>query len=70
MFYTKDKHMNWPLYKLVLSLFSLEIQNTFGEEMMANPNMKFTDISQSFKDTYGQVIEEEVEDNTARLTAD
>ena len=48
MFYIEDKHMNRALCKLFLSLVSPEIQRTFEEEMMANPNMKFKDMANSF----------------------
>jgi hypothetical protein len=36
---------------------------------MANPNMKFKDMCQSFWETDATVIEEEVKDNKDRLTA-
>ena len=36
--------------------------------MMANPNMKFKNMCDSFWSTYGRVTEEEVKDNTDRLT--
>ena len=68
MFYIKDKHMNRALCKLFLSLVSPEIQRTFEEEMMANPNMKFKDMATSFWGTYGRVTKEEVKDNKDRLT--
>ena len=44
VFYIEDKHMNQALYTLFLSLFSQDIQQTFEEELMANPNMKFKDM--------------------------
>ena len=68
MFYIEDKHMDRALCKLFLSLVSPEIQRTFEEEMMANPNMKFEDMAASFWGTYGRVTEEEVKDNKDRLT--
>jgi hypothetical protein len=68
MFYIEDKHMNRALCKLFLSLVSVEIQRTFEEEMMANPNMKFKDMADNFWATYGTVTEEEVKDNKDRLT--
>jgi hypothetical protein len=61
--------MNRMLRKLFLFLFSLEIQQTFEEELMANPNMKFKDMCQSFWETDATVTEEEVKDNKDRLTA-
>ena len=54
--------------KVFLSFFSPEIQTTFEEEMIANPNMKFKDMTNSFWRTYGRVNKEEVKDNTDRLT--
>ena len=60
--------MNQALCKLFLSLVSPETQRTFEEEMMANPNMKFKDMADNFRGTYGRVTEEEVKDNKDRLT--
>ena len=68
IFYIEDKHMNRALCKLFLSLVSPEIQRTFGEEMVANPNMKFKDMTDTFWGTYGRVTEEEVKDIKDRLT--
>ena len=68
MFCIEDKHMNRALCKLFLSLVSPEIQRTFEEEMMANPNMKFKDMTDSFGGTYRRVTKEEVKDNKDRLT--
>ena len=68
MFYIEDKHMNRALCKLFLSLVLPEIQGTFKEEMMTNPNMKFKDMTNSFGGTYGRVTKEEVKDNKNRLT--
>ena len=58
MFYIEDKHTNRALCKLFLSLVSPEIQRTFEEEMMANPNMKFKDMTDGFWGTYDRVTEE------------
>jgi hypothetical protein len=69
MFYIKDKYMNPALRNLFIFLFSQEIQQTFGEELMANPYMKFKDMCQNFWDTYGRVTKEEVNNNKDRLTA-
>ena len=60
-FYIEDKHMNQALCKWFLSLVSSEIQRTFEEEIIANPNMKFKDMTDSFGGTYGRVTKEEVE---------
>ena len=68
MFYIEDKHVNRAVCKLFLSLVSPEIQRTFEEDMMVNPNMKFKDMADSFWGTYGRVTEEEVKDNKDRLT--
>ena len=68
MFYIEFKHMNWALCKLFLSLVSPEIQRTFEEEMMATPNMKIKDMTDSFGGTYDRVTKEEVEDNKDRLS--
>jgi hypothetical protein len=67
-FYVEDKHMNRALCQLFLSLISQEIQRTFEEELMANPNMKFKDMCTHFWETYGRVSQEEVKDNRDRLT--
>ena len=48
MFYIGDKHMNQALCKLFPFLVSPEIQRTFDEEMIANPNMKFKVMTDSF----------------------
>ena len=48
MFYIKDKHMRCVPCKLFLLLVTSEIQRTFEEEMMANTNMKFKDMCDSF----------------------
>ena len=69
MFYIEDKHMNQAPCKLFISLFSQEIQQTFEEELMTNPNMKFNVMFQSFWEMYGRVTEEEVKKNKDRLTA-
>jgi phage terminase small subunit len=53
---------------MFLSLVSPEIQRTFEEEMMANPNMKFKDMADSFWGTYGRVTKEKVKNNKDRLT--
>ena len=51
IFYIEDKHMNQALWKLFLSLVLPEIQRTFEEEMMDNPNMKFKDLTDRFWET-------------------
>ena len=48
MFYIEDKNMNRALCKRLLSLVLLEIQRTFEGEMMANPNLKFKDMADTF----------------------
>ena len=48
VFYIEEKHMNRALCKLLLSLVLPKIQRTFEEEIMANPNMKFKDTTDSF----------------------
>ena len=50
--------MNRTLCKLFLSLLLQDIQQTFEEELMENPNMKFNDMCQSFWGTYGRVTNE------------
>ena len=60
--------MDRALCKLFLSLVLTEIKRTFEEEIMANPNMKFKEMTDSFGGTYGRVTEEEVKDNKDRLT--
>ena len=57
IFYIEDKHMNRALCKLFLYLVSQEIQRTFKEEMMANPNMKFKDMADSYWGIYWRVTE-------------
>ena len=68
MFYIENKHMNRALCKLFLSLVLPEIQRTFEEEMMANPNMKFKGMADSCWETYGRVTNEDMKDNKDRLT--
>ena len=68
MFYIEDKHMNRALCKLFLSVVLPEIQRSFEEEIMANPNMKFKGMSNSFLGTYVSVTKEEVKGNKDRLT--
>ena len=68
MFYIEEKHMNRALCKLFLSLVLREIQRTFEEKIMANPNTKFKDMTDSFGGTYGRVAEEEVKENKDMLT--
>ena len=60
--------MNQALCKLFLSLFSQEIQQTFEEELTANPNMNFNDTCQSFCNAYGRVTKDEAKDNKGMLT--
>ena len=60
--------MNRALYKLFLSLVSPEIQRTFEEDMMDNPNTKSKDMADSFGGTCGRVTKEEVKYNKDRLS--
>ena len=55
--------------RIVSSLFSQEIQQTFKDKLIENLNMKFKDTCQNFLDTYGGVTEEEVKDSKDMLTA-
>ena len=56
VFFIEDRHITRALCKFFQPLFSPEIQRTFKEEMMVNPNMKFKGITDSFWETYGRVI--------------
>ena len=67
MFCIKEKHVNCALCELCLSLFAPEIQRTFEEEMIANPNMKFKDMYASFWSTHGRLTKEEAKINKDRL---
>ena len=66
--YTEGARMHHVLCRVFLLLFLAEIQRSFEEELMANPNMKIKQICDYFCDTYGQITQEEVKDNTDMLT--
>ena len=61
--------MNCELCKLFLSLLSPELQRTFKEEMMSNPDMKIKDMCDHFWNTYKRVTGEEAKENKDMLTA-